>query len=168
MSDNTPTKEEDSDGSPAARKQHDSNVVEGQEVSERHGGAASSCAARPSFSLSPPSPFPSLSFCLTSSLPPCGRTRLRPCHAELTSTASRGELHAVDLHREEITRDIGAHETTRHCTTRPPQSAEGLSSELRSPAPRHWRHGRRTQRTQAVGAGARTRLRATKKEWAAK
>lgn len=77
-------KGENPDRSPAARKQHDSNVVEGWEATSES-GAASSCVFPSSFYFSL-----RLSLYLSSFLPPTpGAYALRACHAGLTSAASR-------------------------------------------------------------------------------
>lgn len=139
----TPTKGENPDGSPAARKQHGGNVVEGWEVtSERRG----QFLRRSSFSVLFPSPRLCLSFSLPPSFPPFRCTR----YAGLTVGRVSRELYAVDSHREKTTGDIGAHGTSYDATS----AIRGRTVVwLRSPAPRHWRRGRSRSESEAARDG---------------
>lgn len=131
-----PRRGENPDGSPAARKQRESNVVEGREETSERAARPVPTPLRLSLSvLFSPSPF----------LPPLTPERTR--HGRATRGSRRPCLARITSRREEITRD--------HRTTRPPQSAEGLSSDCVRPRP--------AIGVSSAGAGARAWLRATER-----
>lgn len=122
-------------------------------------GAASSCVFPPCF-ISPS----------VSLLPPPSRPGVRAtavCHAGLTSTASSRELYAVDSHRVEITRDIGAHGTSSRRDLRNPRKdcrpttftrAPPLASRQEQERERGCARRRRSGAWEWESAGARERM----------